>query len=183
MRSMFLSRAMAVGFVFLVAGLVGGPLAGAAPALAQDYKLGSLDIHHPWARPSAGQTGAAYFIIENKGKADDALVSVESGVADKVQIHDMTMDGMVMRMRRLEKLPLPAGQTVRVAPGGLHIMLIGLKAPLKDGDMFPMRLVFDKAGPIDVSAHVQTLEEMRKGEAKAGMPAGMSDMPGMAPAP
>ena len=171
-------RPIAIGVLLLAA-----CLGATGPALADDYKLGSLDIHHPWARPSTGQTGAAYFTIENNGKADDALIAVESEVAAKVEIHAMTMDGMVMRMRRLEKLPLPAGQTVRVAPGGLHIMLIGLKAPLKDGDMFPMRLVFDKAGPIDVSAHVQTLEEMRKGEAKAGMPAGMSDMPGMAPAP
>ncbi|HEY4344893.1 MAG TPA: copper chaperone PCu(A)C [Parvibaculum sp.] len=144
----------------------------AAPGLAaaHEYKLGSLEIGHPWARPSTGKTGAAYFTIKNNGAAEDTLTGVEADISAKVQIHDMEMDGTIMRMRKLDKLALPAGQTVKVAPGGLHVMLIGLKAPLKDGDKFPMRLTFAKAGSVDVSVDVQTPEK-----AAAGMP-GMDQM-------
>ncbi|MEN6541547.1 copper chaperone PCu(A)C [Parvibaculum sp.] len=152
----------------------------AAPAaFAHAYKAGALDIHHPWARPTTGQTGAVYFVLKNGGTTDDALLRVETDVADKAQIHTMTMDGTVMRMRELDKLDIPAGKTVAVAPGGIHVMLIGLKAPLKSGDKFPMKLVFEKAGSVEVSVYVQTPEEMRKGEENASGGAGMSDMPGM----
>lgn len=152
----------------------------AAPAAhAHAYKAGSLDIHHPWARPSTGKTGAVYFVLKNNGTTDDALVGVETDVAEKAQIHTMTMDGDVMRMRQLDKLDIPAGKTVAVAPGGIHIMLIGLKAPLKSGDKFPMKLVFEKAGSVEVSVYVQTTEEMRKGEEKASGGSGMPSMPGM----
>lgn len=142
-------------------------------ALAADAKLGALEIHHPWARPTTGSTGAAYFTITNTGTADDALLRAEAAVAPKVQIHTMTMDGMVMRMRELDRLALPAGQTVAAAPGGIHIMLIGLKAPLVRGDTFSMTLVFEKAGSVDVTVDVQTPEEARKSQS------GASDMPGM----
>jgi copper(I)-binding protein len=159
-------------------------LAGTAAAQAHDYKLGSLEIHHPWARPTTGKTGAAYFVIENKGKGEDALLRIESGAAAKVQLHEMKMDGVVMRMRAVGRLAIPAGGRVSVEPGGLHVMLIGLKTPLADGASFPMTLVFEKAGSIDVSVEVQTAEEMRADEAEggAGMPGmsgGTGGMPGM----
>lgn len=128
-------------------------------AQADDYKIGSLAILHPWARPSTGKTGAAYFTIENSGKADDALISVETDVAARAEIHTMTMEDMVMRMRKLDRLSLPGGETAKVAPGGLHVMLIGLKAPLKIGDRFPLRLTFGKAGSIEVSVLVETPEK------------------------
>lgn len=161
----------------LALALLGGVVLSAGPALAHSYKLGSLDIHHPWARPTTGNTGAAYFEIANAGKSDDTLIAIESDVARSVELHTTIMDGTVMRMRKLDRLPLPAGKTVKAAPGGLHIMLVGLKAPLKDGDQFPMRLVFEKAGRIEVSVHVQTPEEMRRGEMK-GTPS-PTDRPGM----
>lgn len=151
----------------------------APPAFAHAYKLGTLDIHHPWARPAVGKTGAVYFVIKNSGTTADALVRVETDVAEKAQIHTMTMDGNVMRMRELDRLEIPAGQSVAVAPGGIHIMLIGLKAPLKAGDKFPMKLVFEKAGAVDVSVYVQTPEEMRKGEEQPSGSGGMEGMPGM----
>lgn len=154
-------------------------LFAAPPVLAHAYKLGSLDIHHPWARPTAGKTGAVYFVVKNSGTAGDALLRVETDVSDKAQIHTMTMDGDVMRMRKLDRLDIPAGQSVAVAPGGIHIMLIGLKAPLKAGDKFPMKLVFEKAGAVDVSVYVQTPEEMQKSEQMPSGSGGMEGMPGM----
>jgi len=152
MRIPVLFRSAALGCVFLAVGL-------AAPALAvaHDYTLGALEISHPWARPSIGKTGAAYFTIKNNGAAD-RLTGIAADISAKVQLHDMEMDGNIMRMRKLDSLPLPAGETVKVAPGGLHIMLIGLTGPLKPGDTFPMRLTFEKAGTIEVSVAVERLD-------------------------
>lgn len=122
-----------------------------APALAGE----GIVVSDPWARASVTATGAAYLTLENTGGADDALVEVRSDVAEKVEIHDMTMDGMVMRMRKLDRLALPAGETVRLAPGGLHIMLIRLHGPLAEGDAVPLTLVFETAGAVEVSALVR----------------------------
>lgn len=149
MRIPVLLRSVALGCALLAVGLIAPAGAG-----AHDYTLGALEIGHPWARPSTGKTGAAYFTIKNNGGADK-LTGIAADVSAKVQLHDMEMDGNIMRMRKLDALPLPAGETVNVAPGGLHIMLIGLTAPLKLGDTFPMRLTFERAGTIEVSVAVE----------------------------
>ncbi len=125
----------------------------AAPAMAGD-KAGIV-IADVWARASATATSAAYMTIENAGADDDVLVEMRSDAAEKVEIHTMTMDGMVMRMRKLGRLALAAGETAQLAPGGLHIMLIRLQAPLAEGDTVPLTLVFEKAGEIAVGATVQ----------------------------
>jgi len=125
-------------------------VAGPALAGAEDIRLSDA-----WARASVTATSAAYLTIENAGEVDDALVEVRSDVAEKVEIHDMTMEEMVMRMRKLDRLALPAGESVRLAPGGLHIMLIRLQGPLAEGETVPLTLVFEKAGAVEVSATVQ----------------------------
>lgn len=128
-----------------------------APILASCGENATSDIavNDVWARASVTDTGAAYARIENRGGADDTLIEALSPVAERVEIHDMTMDGMVMRMRKLDRLALPAGETVRLAPGGLHIMLIRLHGPLAEGDAVPLTLVFETAGEIEVLAAVQ----------------------------
>ncbi len=127
-------------------------LAGfAAPATAGE----NIVVSDPWARASVTATGAAYLTLENVGAENDALVEVRSDVAEKAEIHDMTMDDMVMRMRKLDRLALPASETVRLAPGGLHIMLIRLHGPLAEGDAVPLTLVFESAGEIGISATVR----------------------------
>ncbi|MEQ8266048.1 MAG: copper chaperone PCu(A)C [Parvibaculum sp.] len=113
-----------------------------------------LVVSDPWARASVTATGAAYLVIENRGTADDTLLEVRSGAAEKVEIHTMTMDGMVMKMRRLDALPIEAGETVRLAPGGFHLMLMGLGEPLTEGMSIPLTLVFEKAGDVEISAPV-----------------------------
>ncbi len=125
-------------------------------AAAHSYKLGSIDIDHPTARPTAAgqQVGGSFMTLVNKGAAD-RLLSVTSAVATSVQVHSMTMDGNVMKMRQLDALELPAGQTVELKPGGFHLMLVGLKAPLKAGDTFPMTLKFEKAGEVVVTVNVE----------------------------
>jgi len=129
-------------------------LAVAAAAQAQDYKHGDLLVVRPHARPSAGKTGAAYFTVESRGAAD-RLVSAASPAAEKVELHSMTMDGTIMRMRQVEGIDVPAGGKAVLQSGGLHVMLFGLKAPLKEGDRFPLTLAFAKAGKIEVEVVVE----------------------------
>jgi periplasmic copper chaperone A len=128
----------------------------AAASQAHSFKLGEITIAHPYARATvAGQpTGGAFLTIENAG-ADDRLVSASAEVSKVVELHSMSMEGDVMRMRQLDSIALPAGKAVALKPGALHIMLIGLKAPLKEGDKFPLKLKFEKAGEVTVQVNVE----------------------------
>jgi len=128
-------------------------------AQAHGYTLGKLKIHHPWARATvAGQpSGGGFLKIENAGEAD-RLISAQADVSKLVELHTMSMDGEVMRMRKLDNgIELPAGQTVELKPGSLHIMFLELKAPLKEGSKFPLHLKFEKAGDIDVEVQVEAI--------------------------
>lgn len=129
---------------------------------AHDFKLGDLRIDHPYATPTRpGLTnGAVYFRgIRNTGKAPDRLLSATTPVAARVEIHRMQMQADVMRMRAVPSLEIPAGLTVPMKHGstdGHHLMLLDLKAPLKDGERFPVTLTFERAGTREVVAWVQT---------------------------
>lgn len=124
---------------------------------AHSFKVGDIEIGHPYARATGpGQsTGGGYLKLENKG-ADDRLVSARAAVSASVELHSMSMDGNVMRMRQVDGIALPKGRQVALEPGGLHIMFVGLKAPLKDGDKFPLTLTFEKAGAVEVMVNVET---------------------------
>ena len=141
----------------------------ASLAWAQDYKLGSLEISQPWTRATAptAKAGGGFVTIANKGMTPDRLVAVRSTVSDKVEIHEMKMDGNVMRMRELDKgLEIPPGATVTLKPGGLHIMFMELKAPLAKDTKVPVTLVFEKAGSIDVELQVQPIGAQPPGQHK-----------------
>jgi hypothetical protein len=132
----------------------------ASPTLAHDYKLGALEIVQPWARatPPSAPAGGGFLKITNTGTTADRLVSASSPGAEIVQVHEMKMDGSVMRMREVEKgLEIPAGGSVILAPGGYHLMMMGLKAPFKQGASVPVTLVFEKAGKIDVELTVEAM--------------------------
>ncbi|HUN90884.1 MAG TPA: copper chaperone PCu(A)C [Burkholderiaceae bacterium] len=137
-----------------------------ALASAHDYQLQSLHIDHPFATPTppGAVVGAAYFRVDNKGAASDRLLSASSPVAGAVAIHEMKMDGDVMRMRPLHELDIKAGQSVTLKPGGLHIMLMQLKHSLRVGDKFPMTLNFEHAGTIEVSVWVEEPHGQGEGE-------------------
>lgn len=144
----------------------------ASPASAQDYKVGSLRIDHPTARPTMpGQPGAAaYMMIENLGKQPDRLIGAKAAVASTTEIHSMVMEGTIMKMREIADIEIKPDTTIVMQPGdGYHLMLNGLKKPLKTGDRFPLTLTFEKAGKINVMVTV---------EHKA--PAGKSAQPGAA---
>ena len=128
----------------------------AAVAHAHEYKLGAITIGHPYARATApGQpAGGGYLSFDNKGAAD-RLLSVSAAVSSSVELHSMSMEGDVMRMRQIDGIDVPANKRVELKPGGLHIMFVGLKAPLKAGDKFPATLKFEKAGEVTVEVHVE----------------------------
>ena len=129
-------------------------------ASAHDYKLGSLEISQPWARATAptAPAGGGYLAITNKGTTPDRLVSASSPAAQTVQVHEMKMDGNIMRMREVEHgLEIAPGATIKLAPGGLHLMMMGLKGPFKQGTTVPVTLVFEKAGRIDVELAVGSI--------------------------
>ena len=125
-------------------------------AHAHSFKLGDIDIGHPYARVTVtGQpTGGGYLSLDNKGR-DDKLVSATAAVAASVELHSMSMEGDVMRMRQVDGIALPTGKKVELKPGGFHIMFVGLKTPLKAGDKFPLKLKFEKAGEVEVIVNVE----------------------------
>jgi copper(I)-binding protein len=127
-----------------------------------------LQVTNAWARatPGAAQTAAIYVTIVSP--TGDRLTGAATPAAQKAELHTMTMDGNVMKMRQVDGIDLPAGQTVTLKPGGYHIMLIGLAKPLTEGQSFPLTLTFEKAGTRDVTATVQKVGSM-----------GPGNMPGM----
>ncbi len=132
----------------------------------------SIRVDQGFARATMGKQmhGAAYVQIENQGKTDDALVSASSPAAAKVELHTMSMEGDVMKMRALDQLEIKAGQKIEMKPGaGHHLMLMGLKNPLKAGDSFPLTLNFRKAGKVETQITVQE-------GAMSGKPASGADM-------
>ena len=124
----------------------------ASAALAQ---TGQLEVSNAWARatPAKAENGVAYLTI--RSPTPDRLVSVSSPVAKKAELHTMEMAGMVMKMRPLAGLDIPAGQPVTLKPGGEHIMLMGLGGPLQEGQSFPLTLTFEKAGTREVSVAIE----------------------------
>ena len=145
---------MKLNLKFLLAGTA--LIAASTAAHAHSFKLGNIDIGHPYARVTvAGQPiGGGFLTLTNRG-GDDKLLSATAGVSASVEMHSMNMDGDVMRMRQVDAIPLPAGKAVELKPGGYHLMFIGLKAPLKAGEKFPLKLKFEKAGEVEVIVNVE----------------------------
>ena len=116
-------------------------------AFAHQIKLGNLVISHPWSRqsPMGADVSAGFFKITNNGTEDDRLVSATSEISPITQIHEMKMEGDVMKMRAIPSLDLPVGQTVELKPGGYHLMFMQLKAPLVAGSQIPVTLQFKNA--------------------------------------
>lgn len=126
----------------------------AAAALAHDYSAGNLEIHDPMSRATLhGQpVGGGFLTVVNKGAEADRLVSVAApAVSDDVQLHEMAVVEGVMTMRALKDgIEIPAGATVELKPGGLHVMFMAIKQPFKEGEAIKATLTFEKAGPVEV---------------------------------
>ena len=136
-------------FFFLIAAL-------SAPVSAQPYILGNLSIDRPWSRelPPVAPNGAAYLRIENGGNEAVRIVSASSPIADRAELHTHETEGGVMKMRHLHSVEVPAQGGVSFEPGGLHVMLFGLKEPLVAGESFPLTLGFQEAGEIEVKIEI-----------------------------
>jgi copper(I)-binding protein len=130
----------------------------AAPSHAQEVKAGDLVITQAWSRatPGGAKIGGGYLTIKNTGSAPDRLIGGSGDIAGKIEVHEMAMKNGVMTMRPLDNgLTIDPGKTVKLAPGGYHLMLFDLKNPLKQGDKVPVTLEFEKAGKVTVSFDVQ----------------------------
>lgn len=130
----------------------------ASAAMAHGYRSGALSIQQPWSRETAvGQAvGGGFLTIANSSARDDRLLSGTSPVAAEVQLHTMTLDGGVMRMRQVtDGIAVPAKGSVELKPGGYHIMFMGLKRQLRQGERFPVTLRFQRAGSVAVQFAVQ----------------------------
>ena len=161
------------------------PFAPAAPAGAQTV-LGDLRIDAPMLRetPPNAPVAGGFLTIENVGDADDELVSatIAAGVAEQVQLHEMVMADGVMRMDEVAGgIVVPAGGTVALAPGGLHLMVMGLDRGLSAGETHAITLGFARAGEVTLDFPVRTLADIRAAEAAQGSGMGHS-MDGMDPA-
>lgn len=150
-------------FVFALAAFI-------MTATAHEQTHGDLILHHAWARatPGGAKTGAAYVRIENHGMQADKIIGVASPIAAKVEIHTMSMENDVMVMKPAGDVEIPSHGTVELKPHGLHIMLMGLKQPLKEGDTFPVTLTFEKAGPVDLQVVVEATDSTGTGHDAGG---------------
>ena len=132
-----------------------------AAAQAHEYKLGDLIIEHPWAPASIGaaKAGAAYMKIVNEGQSPDLLIAVSTPVSEHAKLHTHIVEGGVAKMRPVEAVEVNPGAPAILEPGGLHVMLMDLKAPLQEGDMFPLTLTFERAGTVTIEVIVQAPDD------------------------
>jgi copper(I)-binding protein len=140
--------------------LTAPPMIFAAPTQAADYDAGSIHITQPWARatPKGASSGAAYMTITNNGKTPDRVSCISSDASAQCQIHNMTMENGVMKMRPVEGgLEIKSGETVMLKPSGVHVMLVNLKHPVEKGNLVKATLKFENAGTIDVECPVAAI--------------------------
>lgn len=143
---------MKAALLLLAASAVSAPLAHAG-----DYKLGALTVRQPWSRPAqAGMNGVGFLTVANAGKVPVTLKGAESPAADKIEIHQSSMAGGVMSMRRQDDgVVVPPGGQIVFGPGGYHFMLLNLKQAQGPGQKVPVTLIFDKGREIQVELVVQ----------------------------
>jgi hypothetical protein len=126
---------------------------------AMDGDAMDMDDGHSMGNMSGGSNSAAYMLLRNTSDADDALVRASTAVADTVELHtvEMTDDG-VMKMRPVPQIDIPAGGETSLQPGGFHVMLLGLKHDLKEGETVDLTLTFENAGDVTITAPVHMME-------------------------
>ncbi|HMA58166.1 MAG TPA: copper chaperone PCu(A)C [Pseudolabrys sp.] len=140
----------------------------AEPARADDVTIGGLKISAAWSRatPKGAAVGGGYFTLTNTGSVPDRLIGGASDISSRFEIHEMSMDKGVMRMRPITSgIEIKPGQTVRFEPTGYHIMFVGLKQPLKQGEHFKTTLQFEKAGSVLVDFTVESIGARAGGSA------------------
>ena len=159
--------------ISVLAGIVALFLAqlSVTPTFAAEYDVGSIHIAQPWSRatPKGAKAGAGYMTITNKGTTPDKVSCVSDDASAQCEIHSMTMEGGVMKMRPVEGgLEIKPGETVTLAPSGFHVMFRDLKHPLEEGKTVKATLKFDKAGTVDVEYPVVAIGAPAPGAAAGG---------------
>lgn len=151
-----MNRASRLMLALLFAGFLVGP----APAQSPDQN--PLVVDHPWARatPRGAKTGVVYLSLVNNGSGD-RLLEATTPVAQKVQFHSASEEAGVSRMHEMQSIEIAPGAKIIFTPGGLHIMLVGLKQPLQQGQTFPMTLTFEKAGTREVTVPIANVGAMQ----------------------
>jgi copper(I)-binding protein len=162
---MFFPRILLAALLTLGVGL------GTVPATAHEVAKGSMVVDHPWARATIGTSrpGVVYVTLINEGKHDDALIGAISPVAARIHIHQTRRENGVARMAPVKRLVVPAGGRAVLKPGGIHLMLMGLKQSLEVNDAFSLTLKFEKAGAIDLEVFIEPV-------GSPGMMKNMKDM-------
>jgi hypothetical protein len=145
---------------FVVAALL---LAIPLLVLPHSHEKGDIQVRHPWSRatPPGAKVAAGYMELRNNGRQPDRLVSASTALAQRVEIHITQRDGEVMKMRQVKALEIPARERYELRPGGSHLMLVDIVRPLKQGERFAMRLVFERAGELEIELEVQELGSRR----------------------
>jgi copper(I)-binding protein len=154
----------------------------AGPAFAADFSVGALKIHDPWSRatPKGAPVGGGYLTITNTGTTPDRLIGGSTAVSKGFEIHEMTMDKDVMKMRMMPNgLEIKPGETVTFKPSGYHLMFTGLKSQLSKGEHVDATLKFEKAGEVKVQFDVAGIGAMSADGSKPAGEGGGHDMPGM----
>ncbi len=148
---------LAIGLLFV----------GVDAARAHEFKIGAIEVEHPWSRatPPGAKVGGGYLVIANDGDSDDTLVSATFESAGRTEIHQMSVDNGVMKMRPVEGgVAVPAHGKAELAPNGFHLMFMDLKQPLKQGESVKGTLTFAKAGTVDVVFEIDAIGAMSKHE-------------------
>ena len=136
-------------------------LSGGAIA-AEPARIGDIMIEQAWARATPGKApnGAAYFTLRAEGETPDRLVAAASPVAERAELHTHLMEDGVMKMRAIKAVEITPGSPTVFQPGGHHVMLMGLKAPLVEGERFPLTLTFERAGPVEIEVEIEKIGAM-----------------------
>ena len=134
-----------------------------SPAMASDLMFGALQFR---ATIGSMPSSVAYLSITNHGVTADRLLAVESSLARKTELHTMDVTNGVMKMRQIDDgIAIPSGKTIQLAPGGFHVMLIGLKAPLNAGENYQVTLTFEKAGKVNLSGPAKRPADLKMPDA------------------
>jgi copper(I)-binding protein len=144
MRLLTIATALAAAFL------------SALPVVAHEIEVGSIALTDLWSRatPPGAKTAGGYLTIANHSSQPDRLIAVATPLAAKSELHEMAVNDGVMTMKPVAGIEIPPEGSVTLAPGGFHLMFIGLKEPLKEGDELPVTLTFEKAGSVETYLHV-----------------------------
>ena len=142
----------------LILGIVLSTGLAAPRADASEFRRGDIRVEQPWARATIGKgrVGVAYMHLKNAGSQNDRLIGAKTPVAEHAGLHTHRISGDIMRMRPVDDIPIPAGGSAMLKPGGLHIMLMRLTRTLKEGENFPLTLTFERAGAVTVDVIVKS---------------------------